>query len=476
MRAIGYFSERALQEDEAAPASLSEQNDRFLHYCEEQGYEPAAAFLDPAGASDRPGFQQLLQFLDEPEKGFVTVVVSSLRHLGPTRLAAARSYFQLTSKAAQVVSLDEGALDDAHLLQLWSESSSESGLSEKVRDAMRRRAVQGRVLGRPPYGYAVGSDRRLEVVEHEAEVVRHIFRLSLDGLGIRRIAKRLNAEGYRTRRGGRWSMVTIRELLRNRVYLGTYSRFGVKVPGNHPALVREADFRAVQEATERRRTNGPAQEPAKPSQFLLSGLVYCSDTNSKMIGVTRRQSWTRRDGEVARKTYRYYQSEARTNQSVGDYHTRRAADLEADVLRHLTGEAPGAVSHSVLNAGDALAVETEIKAVQARVQSRTRAIERRLQTHLDRAARGGLPADEIRRIATDLVHEYQQAQDELAALQRRRDAQTSERERRDYHDQQLQRIRTDWSSLPFDQRQALLRDVVERVVVDGDDVRTVLRA
>ena len=134
------------------------------------------------------------------------------------------------------------------------------------------------------------------------------------------------------------------------------------------------------------------------------------------------------------------------------------------------------MSHSVLNAGDALAVEAEIKAVQARVQSRTRAIERRLRTHLDRAAAGGLPPDEVRRIATDLVQEYQQAQDEFTALQRRRDAQTSERERRDYHDQQLQRIRTDWSSLPFDQRQALLRDVVERVVVDGDDVRTVLRA
>ena len=58
--------------------------------------------------------------------------------------------------------------------------------------------------------------------------MRYIFRLYLkDGLGIRRIARRLNEEGLRTRRDGLWSMVTVRDILRNRAYVGTYSRFGV---------------------------------------------------------------------------------------------------------------------------------------------------------------------------------------------------------------------------------------------------------
>ena len=256
--------------------------------------------------------------------------------------------------------------------------------SRRVRDAMRRRAIQGQVLGRPPYGYRVGEDRRLQVVEEEAALVRMIFDLYLsEGRGIRLIAKHLNEQGYRTRRGGNWSMVTIRDLLRNRVYVGTYTRFGVKVPGNHPAIVSEADFRAVQTRMAQRRR--PAAK-AQPGRFLLSGLVYCGDGGSRMIGVTRRQRWTRRDGAVANNTYRYYQNVARTNQSVGEYHTRRAADLEAEVLAHLMGAAngtegdveSGAVRPAVLRAGNAGAVAAETAVAEARVRSRMRSLDRRL--------------------------------------------------------------------------------------------------
>ena len=35
--------------------SLSAQNDRFLHHCENNGYEAAAAFLDTAHSGARPG-------------------------------------------------------------------------------------------------------------------------------------------------------------------------------------------------------------------------------------------------------------------------------------------------------------------------------------------------------------------------------------------------------------------------------------
>ena len=55
--------------------------------------------------------------------------------------------------------------------------------------------------------------------------MRKIFSLcSQDGMGIRRIAQRLNQDGYRTRRGRNWSMVTIRDLLRNPVYIGRYEK------------------------------------------------------------------------------------------------------------------------------------------------------------------------------------------------------------------------------------------------------------
>jgi hypothetical protein len=127
--------------------------------------------------------------------------------------------------------------------------------------------------------------------------------------------------------------VSIRDILRNRAYLGTYSRFGVRVPGSHPALISPDDFRRVQDCLTARRS-GYSTPQASP--FLLSGLAYCSYCGNKMIGVSRRQSWKRqKDGTVAEASYRYYQCQSRTNQSLCDYHTRRAVDLEGEVRRQV---------------------------------------------------------------------------------------------------------------------------------------------
>jgi hypothetical protein len=118
-------------------------------------------------------------------------------------------------------------------------------------------------------------------------VVRYIFRLYLqEDMGIRRIAGQLNQEEVPTRRGGRWSMVTVRDLLRNRVYLGTYTRFGVKVPGSHPPLVTADDFRRVQERLQSRGHRG-TERTLTP--FLLSGLVYCARCGS--LPWCSRSSW-----------------------------------------------------------------------------------------------------------------------------------------------------------------------------------------
>lgn len=489
MRAIGYFSEfppsKAASADGessggVARQNLSQQNDAFLAYCDAHGAEPAAAFLDPLAAleegraeGDRPGFRQLLDYLDRPEKGFLTVVVASFAHLGGDLTEAARAYFQVTGRGAQVVSIAEGDLDESAMLALWQADQPSEPVGGRVRDAMRRRAVKGQVLGRPPYGYRIGSDRRLEVVPEEAPLVRLIFDLyTKEGLGIRRIAKRLNEGGYRTRRDGNWSMVTIRDLLRNRAYVGTYARFGVRVPGNHPAIIQESQFKVVQaRMAERRRPAAPAQ----PSRFLLSGLLFCGESGSRMIGVTRRQQWTRRDGDVVSNTYRYYQSEARTNQSVGAYYTRRADELEAEVLRHLTGEVPGAVRPAVLSAGDANAVAAEMAVAEARVRSRMRSLDRRLSTRLEAAAAGKLAPERLRESGQEIAVEYRQAENELAALGRRVAAQASSEDHRRHQERQRSRVRTEWERLNFDDRQTLVRELVESVMVKEDSVRTVLR-
>jgi site-specific DNA recombinase len=465
MRAIGYFRE-------TRTLSLAEQSEAFLEFCRTNGYEAAAAFLDgKVDGESTAGFRQLLDFArQQASGGFLVVVVAALSSLGDSITEAAKRYFQLATIGVPIISIDTGDDVSAPLLQKWSEHRAAGSLGDKVKAAMRRRAIKGEALGRPPYGYKVGPKRRLVVVSEEGSVVRYIFRLYIkDGLGIRRIARRLNEEGLRTRRNGLWSMVTVRDILRNRAYVGTYSRFGVRVPASHAPLISQEDFQQVQDRLDQRR---PASTSRQVSPFLLSGLTYCGYCGNKMIGVTRKQKWSRRsDGSVQTAQYRYYQCESRTNRSLCDYHTRRAEDLEIEVRQALLTDVPTEATTQATN-GVASHTEDEVR----RLRGKARRLDKRLEQYMDAATLGNINRDKLQALGLALANEQLQVEDHLVESNRIVHQKATESERRGRQEIVLTRLRDDWDGLSFDERRDLLRDVVARVVVKDDGIEAVLRA
>ncbi len=468
MKAIGYFREGAL---DGKGEPLAKQHKAFLDFCERHGYDVAATFVEPADTDgQRAGFRQLVDFLRRPEKGFVLVVARSLDALGVDAKEAARRYFQLESLGARVAFFASTADPVAQLVRGWSDDAGSAALSERVRAAMRRKAVRGEVLGRPPYGYKVGSRRRLELVPDEAVVVRYIFRMYLhESMGIRLIARRLNEEGLRTRRGGNWSMVSIRDILRNRVYLGTYSRFGVRVPGSHPALITPDDFRAVQDRLNARRNNYGRRQP---SPFLLAGLVQCGHCGNKMIGVSRRQSWRRRSGSEGKASYRYYQCESRTNQSMCDYHTQRSEALEEQARATLAGLDADAL---LPEAGNEAAVLAEWEAEARRLRNRLRQIDRRLDEYLAAASRQRISREQLQKLSVSAAAERLKLEETLDGVERKVQEQASASERRRARERALARLLDGWSTLAIDEKQTLLRELVDRIVVRDDSVQVILR-
>ncbi len=475
MRAIGYFREPAAAKK---GESLADQNKAFLKFCDEHGYDVAVTFVETADgngsspeAKPRAGFRQLVDYLRRADHGFMIVVVRSLEGIGADRQQAMRRYFQLEGLGAQVAFLTGSNDPLTELVETWAhESDAKNELGDRVRAAMRRKAVRGEVLGRPPYGYRVGSRRRLELVPDEAVVVRYIFRLYLqDGMGIRLIARRLNEEGLRTRRGGNWSMVSIRDILRNRVYLGTFSRFGVRVPGSHPALVSPDDFRAVQDRLSARRNNFAKRQP---TPFLLAGLVRCGHCGNKMIGVSRRQSWKRRSGSEGKASYRYYQCESRTNQSMCDYHTQRADALEEQVREQLAALDVDAL---LPQAGNEEAVLAEWQERSKRLQSRFRQLDRRLNEQLTAAAKGRISREQLRKLSVTTAVNQLKLEEEMEEIQRRLQEQQDASERSRGRQRTLATLLDGWATLPINEKQSHLRDLIDRIVVHDDALRVLLR-
>ena len=193
-------------------------------------------------------------------------------------------------------------------------------LRKRIRNKIREKASLGKVLGRTPYGYRCGADGTLKPVDAEARVVKQIFEWYVgekdgetdeagdepsNGLGMRLIAQRLASENIPTRTGKPWSTATVSIILKNRVYVGTYSRYGFLVSGNHEPIVGRALFRRAQDALtvkQRQRRLSKSEDP-----FLLGGLLTCGQCGHGVPGLTRRRTWRRQDDTTTTKTYRYYE-------------------------------------------------------------------------------------------------------------------------------------------------------------------------
>ncbi len=470
MNAIGYFVEGARRN--GVKRSIAEQNRAFQDFCQQHGHEIAGTFLDTeAEGSPGDGFRQMMSFLARPDLGFSVVVVDSLGVLGPDLGRAALRMLTIEGAGTQLYSSQTGHEAARDLVATWADRGEGTPVSERVRSAMRKKAVRGEVLGRPPYGYRIGPRRKLDLVAEEATIVRYIFRLYLqENMGIRRIAGQLNDENILTRRGGRWSMVTVRDLLRNRVYLGTYTRFGVKVPGSHPPLVSPDDFRRVQERLQSRHT-GAGGRTVTP--FLLSGLVHCGRCGARMIGVSRRQSWTTKDGEKHSATYRYYQCESRTNQNACGYNTQRASELEERMHREIASGGPAVTR--ITRAGNANSYALDLMSQADKVESRMKRTRRDLEELVADAAHGHITIERMKSLGAGLASEQMDHEAELSTIRERIEAQQSAVERQRHLEHQRDRLARDWKTLSFEDLQLAVREVVDRVEVDGTEMKLYLR-
>ena len=437
MRALGYF--RA-PEDAPDPGPFEQA---FRDYCEAHFHQPIDTFGDTVGDEGRPGYGRMVDHMRVAGGGYL-IVVPDAAHLGRDVESVVRRLVELESLGAEVRCSDDDLPDPLQgaLVNLGVKGVSRER-SERARESMIAQALAGQGLGRTPYGYRIGEDRSLAVVPEEAEVVRSIFSLYTgERLGLRLIAQRLNEAGATTRRGGRWSIIAVRDILRNPVYMGTYTRYGMRLPKSHEAIVAPDIFRTAQRETRDRR---PPIRPTVREPFLLSGLAYCAYCGNRMMGVTRRQTWKRKDGRRQRAVYRYYQCQSKKSMSVCGYHTWRASRLDETVVSELRRTVKSR-RHTAPSAEKLAEVESTIA-----VESRN--AERRLIRAVRRAARG--------EIGTEALAEYVERLD--AARGRTVSDMLANPEE----------ALASWDSLDTEARRWVIAGYVSRVVVRDDVIELV---
>jgi len=139
----------------------------------------------------------------------------------------------------------------------------------------------------PPLGYRV-QDRKLVIIDGEAELVRSIFRRYAELGSVRLLKTELDAQGRKSkswtsasgrRIGGKpFSRGALYLMLRNRTYRGEIVHQGQSHPGEHPPVIDPPLWDAVQmrlavNTTERNSTTR-TQQPS-----LLAGMLFDAEGN-----------------------------------------------------------------------------------------------------------------------------------------------------------------------------------------------------
>ncbi|MEE9285026.1 MAG: recombinase family protein [Dehalococcoidia bacterium] len=464
-RAIGYFRTDDGADDDRR-ASLLAQQQAFFVFCNKAGFEPCATFVETDNARRGPAstYHDMLDHLRRDEAG-ITVMIPDLDVFGSKADDVAIAVLELEDLGAKVRVIDGQAVDAiAVVMEARPKAAQGQDIRERIKSGMRSRAMRGEGLGKPPYGYKIGDQKKLEVQPKEAETVKLIFTLYTQrNMGIRLIVRHLNENGIPTRKGRNWSMVTIRDILRNRAYLGTYTRFGMRVPGSHPAIITPDMFRWAQTRLDERK---PKRRNGQAEPFLLSGLIYCGYCGNRMVGVTRKQSWTRRkDGSRAEKQYRYYQCQSRTNQSVCQYHTRRAQEFENDVFGYVKAQRPRLAA--LKGRRTAAAIAESLEKERQKLESAQRNVERRLRQSLQNVAAGALSHQRFRPLSAQLIRTRRELEERLLDLDKRGDGEG------DVSPGQqaaltVDRLSAEWDTLELMLKRSLLQSVVESVTVYDD--------
>jgi site-specific DNA recombinase len=263
---------------------------------------------------ERPDGRRLIE--DAKAGEFKTVLVSKLDRLGRTLLVIVDAHDRLQEAGVALRSGRE-PIDTSNpsgrlifqMLASFAEYERET-IRERTQAGQRRAFKNGRQMGAIPYGYDIAQDNSFVVVEEEACIVRQIIANIAAGATLYSEAKRLNDEGepspghrYRgkpRKHGAGWGHTTVRELVRQRAYVGTHE---VRINGGTerierpvPAIVDPAlREKALSRMEENKRFAG-----GRPHRnYLLSGLVECAQCGWAYRG-------TCASGSRTGKRYYYY--------------------------------------------------------------------------------------------------------------------------------------------------------------------------
>ena len=208
---------------EEQQSSLKNQIEFYTEYIQQNLYwRFVAVYYDTASGlrrNHRPAYQQLIK--DCRRKKIDLILVKSLSRFGRDTVETIKQIRRLKRMNIGVY-IETGGINTLTIRDSIIDQQSQSR-SENIKFGIRHRMRSGKTLLNHTrfLGYTKGPDGVLQIVPEEAEIVRTIFDLYVQGNGVRKIKKYLESKEIKTVTGkSEWSTSTIDRMLSNEKYVG----------------------------------------------------------------------------------------------------------------------------------------------------------------------------------------------------------------------------------------------------------------
>ena len=289
-------SEEGLEQEFNSLQAQREACEAFINSQRHEGWVCLRAGYDDGGFSgatiDRPALQRLLA--DITAGRVDTVVVYKIDRLTRSLADFAKIVEILDTRGASFVSVTQqfntttsmGRLT-LNVLLSFAQFEREV-IGERIRDKIAASKKKGMWMGGvPPFGYRA-QDRKLIIVDSEAEIVRFIFRryaelgsvrLLKDDLSARNIQSKLRTSAAGRISGGKpFARGALYLMLQNRIYRGEIVHNKQSYLGEHEPIIDQSLWEAVRTQvasnSAQRNDDGNTHQPS-----LLAGMLFDGDGN-----------------------------------------------------------------------------------------------------------------------------------------------------------------------------------------------------
>lgn len=312
------------QREESIEGQLRECHE----YARKNGLVVIEEYCDRAisGKTDhRPAFQKMIH--DSDSHTFDTVIMYTLDRFARNRYDAAIYKARLKKNGVKLCyakqplpDTPEGIILES-LLEGYAEYYS-ANLSRNVARGIRENVLKGLAPRGASLGYRINSEKKYEIDPNTAPIVEMMFQRTARGESYTKIVNYLNDSGFRTIRGGKFTVAAMLYILRNKIYIGTLVFKDMEIEDAVEPIIDKKTWDMVQKRLSESHRTKPRERVEIP--YILSGKLFCGECGAMMLG----DSGT----SVTTKRYLYYVCVARKRRHECTKKYERKENLEKLVV------------------------------------------------------------------------------------------------------------------------------------------------